>query len=187
MSMSPPASAARARSKIVATVGPACRQPDQLEALIQAGVDVFRLNMAHGSREQQALVVTDIRAVSAKIGRPVGILVDLAGPKIRLGELLEDPLRCELGDERVLVRGEKAAQPWELVSSYARLVDELNIGDIVMLSDGTVGLQVVSKDANSARCKVTAAGTIRSRQGINLPGVALSVPAMTEADRENAV
>lgn len=187
MNMPTPPIHLRARTKIVATVGPACREPAQLEALIQAGVDVFRLNMAHGSREKQALVVADIRQASAKLDRPVGILVDLAGPKIRLGELVEDPLRCELGAERILVRGEKAAAPHELVSNYERLIDELSVGDAVMLADGTVGMQVVAKERDQVRCKVTSAGIIRSRQGINLPGVALSVPAMTDEDRENAI
>ena len=186
MSVTQPLPLDRARTKIVATVGPACREPAQLEALIHAGVDVFRLNMAHGTREQQAVVVADIRQISEKIGRPTGILVDLAGPKIRLGELAQDPFRCELGAELRLIRGDHSTRPQDLVSNYPRLVDELRAGDVVMLADGTVGLQVVAKEPDVARCVVTSAGSIRSRQGINLPGAALSVPAMTDEDRENA-
>ena len=98
----------RARTKIVATVGPACRSPEHLRALVRAGVDVFRLNMAHGTIEAQQHVVTDIRAASREVGRPVGILVDLAGPKIRLGELVEDPTTCEAGTEFQFVRGDRA-------------------------------------------------------------------------------
>lgn len=176
----------RARTKIVATVGPACREPEKLCELIRAGVDVFRLNMAHGSIESQQKVVDDIRASSRKVGRPIGILVDLAGPKIRLGELFEDPMNCELGAEFCFVRGVKSSGPKELTSNYELLIDELKVGDIVMLTDGTVGMQVIAKQANSVTTRVTAAGIIRSRQGINLPGAALSVPAMTEADWANA-
>ena len=177
---------ASSRTKIVATVGPACRAPEQLRELILAGVNVFRLNMAHGGPEKQAAVVADIRAVSRAMGRPVGILVDLAGPKIRLGELPEDPLKCETGGELTFVRGDRSDSPTKLVSNYSRLVDELRVGDTVMLADGTVGLEVVSKTITSAVCRVTAGGSIRSRQGINLPGVALSVPAMTGEDVANA-
>lgn len=176
----------RARTKIVATVGPACRSPEHLRALIRAGVDVFRLNMAHGTIEAQQQVVSDIRAASREVGRPVGILVDLAGPKIRLGELFEDPTTCEAGSEFQFVRGDQAKARNELTSNYALLIDELKVGDSVMLADGTVGMQVSARDTNSVTCRVVAAGLIRSRQGINLPGAALSVPAMTDADWEHA-
>ncbi len=176
----------RARTKIVATVGPACREPQKLRDLIIAGVDVFRLNMAHGSIEAQQLVVNDIRAASREIGRPIGILIDLAGPKIRLGELVDDPTNCELGMEFRFVRGLKSPGSRDLTSNYELLVDELNVGDVVMLTDGTVGMQVIAKQDDLVTCRVTAAGIIRSRQGINLPGAALSVPAMTEADWANA-
>jgi pyruvate kinase len=176
----------RARTKIVATVGPACRAPEKLAGLIAAGVDVFRLNMAHGSIESQQQVVDDIRRVSAEVGRPVGILVDLGGPKIRLGELHEDPTHCELGAEFSFVRSGKSIGPRELTSNYELLIDELQTGDVVMLADGTVGMQVIARSADRVTCRVTAAGVIRSRQGINLPGAALSVPAMTEADWDHA-
>ena len=175
----------RARTKIVATVGPACRDPAMLAELMEAGVDVFRLNMAHSNQEEHQKVVDDIRAVSQKMGRIVGILVDLAGPKIRLGELCEDPTQCDVGSEFRFIRGEKASAANEFVCNYERLVDELSVGDSVMLADGTVGMQVVAKDKLAVRCKVVAAGMVRSRQGINLPGVALTVPAMTEADWTN--
>ncbi|MFO0903013.1 MAG: pyruvate kinase [Pirellulales bacterium] len=187
MTTAPSSSLPRARTKIVATVGPACRQPAQLAQLILSGVSVFRLNTAHSNREQLAEIVRDIRQASRTVQREVGILLDLAGPKIRLGELAEDPCRCEQGAEFTIVRGEKPRQAKELTSNYERLVDELSVGDVVMLADGTVGMQVVGKEADSVRCRVTNAGTIRSRQGINLPGVALSVPAMTEEDRQNAL
>lgn len=175
------------RTKIVATVGPACRAPDKLRELIKAGVDVFRINTAHGSRAEHQTTLEDVRQASDELCRPIGVLVDLAGPKIRLGKLLEDPYECKLGAEVRFVRGTLSSDPAEFTCTYPSLVDELSAGDRVMLADGTVSLEVVEQTESVAVCRVTGPGVLRSRQGVNLPGVALSVPAMTEADVNNAV
>jgi pyruvate kinase len=177
----------RARTKIVATVGPACNSEQGLSELVAAGVDVFRVNMAHGTRAEHDATVRRIRKVVEKAGRPVAILVDLAGPKIRLGELREDPTDCPLESEFTFVRGDKPGSAQELTSNYARLVDDLKVGDPVMLADGTVSMKVIAKNDRGVTCKTVSAGLIRSRQGINAPGAALSTPALTDADRENAV
>lgn len=174
------------RTKIVATVGPACRAPLMLRELIRTGVDVFRINTAHGTREEHHATLDAIREASAEAERPIGVLVDLAGPKIRLGQLIDDPTECPLGAEFRFVRGEAPSQSNEFTCTYEPLVTELTVGDRVMLADGTVSLQVIDKDESSARCVVIGAGFVRSRQGVNLPGVALTVPAMTEADISNA-
>ena len=174
-----------ARTKIVATVGPACSSPEQLAALVAAGVDIFRLNMAHGQLDEHTETVRAIRQLSDRT-RPLAILVDLAGPKIRLGQLVQDPLLCRRDVELEFVRGETAQGPLQLVSNYDRLVDELDIGDPVMLADGTVRLMVTQKTADSVKCRVLNAGDVRSRQGINLPGAKLSVPALTDHDRKCA-
>jgi pyruvate kinase len=177
----------RARTKIVATVGPACAKVEQMMELLHAGVDVFRVNMAHGERKEHEKTVTDIRDAEHRVGRPVAILVDLAGPKMRLGKLLQDPMMCEAGQEFTFIRGEEAANAGQLTSNYELLIDELKVGDMVMLADGTVSMRVEAKQRDSVRCRVSQPGTIRSRQGINLPGVALSVPSMTEEDTNNAL
>lgn len=177
----------RARTKIVATIGPACRDLPMLTSLIRAGVSVFRLNTAHSSIEQRDATLTSIRAASLEAGIHVGVLVDLAGPKIRLGELHTDPLPLVPGDIVRFVPGEKATAADELTCTYATLVSELNIGDSVMLADGTISLAVIGKTANEARCKVICGGSLRSRQGVNLPGVKLSVASLTEDDMTNAV
>ncbi|TWU00878.1 pyruvate kinase [Stieleria varia] len=176
----------QACTKIVATVGPACESIDMLAALITAGVDVFRINTAHGKQADHEFKLNNIRAASDRVGVPVGVLLDLSGPKIRLGELREEPLYCDLGMEISFVRGESNA-PNELTSTYKKLVDELSVGNRVMLADGTVSLKVESVQKDRAVCRVTAPGEIRSRQGINLPGAALSVSAMLPADIENAM
>jgi pyruvate kinase len=177
----------RGRTKIVATVGPACSSPEKLRELIRAGVSVFRLNTAHGSAEDRKVVLEAIRDASQELGATVGILVDLAGPKIRLGTLFQDPTEFEADSEFTFVRGSKSTSAHELVSNYAPLIDELSVGDSVMLADGTVSMVVTETSADKAVCKVLQGGPVRSRQGINLPGVTLSVPSMTEADMVNAV
>ena len=176
---------ARARTKVVATVGPACLQRAQLAELVIAGVDVFRLNMAHGDLDTHAHTLADIRALEQELAQPIGVLADLAGPKIRLGELPGDVLRCSVGDEFSFVRGHGTTMT-ELETTYGPLVDELAVGDTVMLADGTVGMKVFEKTSDRARVRVVQPGEIRSRQGLNLPGVKLSAPSMDDEDRAHA-
>lgn len=176
----------RARTKIVATLGPASASLDKIGELMQAGVDVFRINMAHGSRADHQRLLDHVRQVSQAQGTPVGVLIDLAGPKIRLGRLLEDPTHCQEGERFTFVRGEASQDAHELVSNYERLVDELEVGDKVMLADGAVSMVVVAKDARGAHAQVRNGGQFASRQGINLPGVKLSIPALSDKDLDNA-
>ena len=177
------ATANRALTKIVATVGPACSDVEKLVAMIEAGADVFRINTAHGSKDDHNQVLANIRTASEQAGCPIGVLVDLAGPKIRLRGLAE-PVHCEVGEHYDFVRADPASAH-ELCCSYTKLVDELEVGDPVLLADGNVVMEVVEKSDDRAKCCVTSAGTIKNRQGINLPGVKLSTPAMTEADHEH--
>jgi pyruvate kinase len=177
----------RARTKIVATVGPACGSVEKLVELIHAGAEVFRINTAHGTPEERAQKLADIRTASEQVGQPVGVLVDLAGPKIRLGELMNEPVVCDVGEEFRFVPGNKSNAPDELTCTYPTLISELAVGDAVMLADGTVSMAVVAKEQGQVRCRVTGAGQIRSRQGINLPGAKLSVASLTEADMANAI
>ncbi|MEE8451865.1 MAG: pyruvate kinase [Thermoguttaceae bacterium] len=175
------------QTKIVATLGPASSQQSQITELLEAGVDVFRINMAHGSREEHEACLAAIRAASIEVNQQVAVLVDLAGPKIRLGELPGGQLHCDADARLRFVRGDVASDdPIELTTTYEPLIDELTVGDRVMLADGTVVLAVEQVDADSARCRVTQPGLIRSRQGVNLPGVKLSTPALGPVDRDNA-
>jgi pyruvate kinase len=203
------------QTKIVATVGPACAEESQLADLVAAGVDVFRLNMAHADRREHQARLAVIRNVAARLGRPVAVLADLAGPKIRLGDLPGGQLTCDAGDRLRFVRNpplplgegrgegkdggdsgfrisdlglEKAEGHGltELTTTYQPLVDELAPGDRVMLADGTVSLVVEEKGDDFAQCRVIQPGLIRSRQGVNLPGVKLSVPTLGPADLDNA-
>ena len=175
------------KTKIVATVGPACASPEKLEALILAGVDVFRLNMAHATPSGCEQLLLAIRTISRRLEEPVAVLADLGGPKIRLGELAGGELLCSAGQSVRFIRGVESKSPADLTTTYERLIDELAVGDRIMLADGTVSLTVENRDDEAAVCRVVQPGKIRSRQGVNLPGVKLSVAALTPADRENAV
>lgn len=176
-----------ARTKIIATVGPACEDEAILTELVNYGVDVFRINAAHGKQADFERILGKIQRVREATQFPVAVLLDLAGPKIRLGTLLQDPMQVEQNAELIFVRGEQAAGTNQLCSNYARLVDEVAVGDRIMLADGTVSLQAVDRTKDTVTCKVLVGGTIRSRQGINLPGVSLSVSAMRPEDVENAL
>ena len=174
------------QTKIVATIGPASDGEEQLAELIRAGVDVFRINAAHGNRPEHERRLAACRAASESVGWPVAVLVDLAGPKMRLGELAGGQLDLAAGDRLRFVRGDQPGRPGELTSTYELLIDELAAGDRIMLADGTVSLVVEQVGADEAVCRVVQPGTVRSRQGVNLPGVKLSAPALGEADRDNA-
>lgn len=176
-----------ARSKIVATVGPACQSVETLVKLIQHGVDVFRINAAHGNQADFTAWLDKIKQAREITDHPVAVLLDLSGPKIRLGQLAEDPLEVEPGTQLRIVRGEASTASHELCSNYARLIDEIKVNDSIMLADGTISLRVTKKQKDEATCEVLTAGTVRSRQGINLPGVTLSVSAMRSEDVDNAM
>jgi pyruvate kinase len=176
----------RARTKIVATLGPACREEEAQAALVAAGVDVFRLNMAHGSREEHEAALRSIRRIEERMHHPIAVLVDLSGPKIRLGDLPEGSIQCQSGEEFFFVDAAASDKPNELTSTYEGLTRELSAGDSIMLADGTVTMVVQEREPGRVRASVTQPGIIRSRQGINLPGVHLNVPALDEDDRANA-
>ncbi|MCA9125429.1 MAG: pyruvate kinase [Planctomycetales bacterium] len=176
-----------ARSKIVATIGPACEDVGKLIELVEHGVDVFRINAAHGKQADYERVLNKICQVREQTGFPVAVLLDLSGPKIRLGQLAVDPIEATVGAELTIVRGNESTHEGELCCSYEKLLNEIKVGDQIMLADGVISLQVTSKTRDLATCRVLTAGTIRSRQGVNLPGVTLSVSSMRPEDIDNAM
>ena len=175
------------RTKTVATVGPACASREMLQTLILEGADVFRLNMAHGGREQHQAMVGEIRAAGEALNTPVGILADLAGPKIRLRELHTDPILLKNGGTVSFVRGNDPQNACEFTCSYEPLLDEIKTGNHIMLCDGLVCLEVESNDGERAICRVVDGGTVRSRQGVNLPDANLGIAALLDVDKDNAL
>ena len=177
------------KTKIIATVGPSCSSPQKLEEMIQAGVDVFRLNFAHGSHEWLTEIVGQIRGISIRLGRPLGILGDLSGPKIRLRELPGGEMDCVAGARVEFVRVADPTQPQQLTCTYEALIDDLQVGDLILLADGAVSMRVTERPLAADRvvCEVVQPGIIRNRQGINLPGAILSTPSLTPKDRDDLV
>ena len=173
-------------TKIVATVGPASDPEEVLAELIKAGVDVFRLNMAHGGTQQAQERLDRIRKVSKSLNVTVGVLADLAGPKMRLGEIPGGVYQCTPGTPMTFIRGMTTDQPDTFTTTYEPLIDDVKIGDRVMLADGTIALQVAEKHSDRIVCTVVQGGPVRSRQGINLPGTKLSIKTLQPADIENA-
>lgn len=173
------------KTKIIATVGPASDKLERLAQLVEAGVSVFRLNMAHGRYEWHTEVMSRIRQLRTQLGGTVAVLADLGGPKIRLGPVSDGIIKCEAGQAFRFVTDPFAAlSPEDLTATYPYLVQELKVGDLILLTDGTVSMQVVEKAPGAALARVIQPGEIRSGGGINLPGVELGVAALTDSDRE---
>lgn len=171
------------RTKIVATVGPSCWAYDTLREMVLAGVDIFRLNFAHGSLEQKAEVVSHIRRIAVEVQQPLGILGDLSGPKIRLGPLPEEGIEIRPDERYAFVRETVLGATNELTTSYSGLIDDLQVGNRVLLADGMVALRVEEKLPDRAVCSVEQPGRLLSRQGVNLPGAKLAIASLTEKDR----
>jgi pyruvate kinase len=173
----------KVRTKIVATVGPASSEQATLRAMVEAGVDVFRLNFSHGSHDEHSAVLETIRRIEDESGRPVAILQDLCGPKIRLGLIPGDVVACDHGAEFILSsQAGPANDPHRLSSNYPALADDLEVGQTVLFADGTVAMEVVECGSGWVRLKVVLPGMIRSHQGINVPLAGLHVAALTDKD-----
>jgi pyruvate kinase len=170
------------RTKIVATLGPASDSPDMVRRLVNAGVDCFRINASHGNRTQRTQMLRTVREVAEQLERTIAVLLDLGGPKIRLGPIPGDSVDCILGATFKLVNERSTDDPHELTCTYRTLCDDLADGDSVLFADGTVAMQVAAVQAGCALLVVTLAGRLRSGQGVNLPGSELKVAALTDAD-----
>jgi pyruvate kinase len=172
------------KTKIVCTIGPASRDEAGIEALIEAGMNVARLNFSHGSQAEHAENIQRIRAIAERLGKPVAILQDLAGPKIRIGDISGEPARLESGKEFVLTVRNVPGDSKEVTVNYGNLPNEVKEGDTLLLADGTIELTVksVTPEDGDITCLVVVGGELTSRKGINLPSGSLSVPIMSEKD-----
>jgi pyruvate kinase len=170
------------RAKIVCTLGPATSSQEQITALIGAGMDVARLNMSHGTQANHLETYRRLRAGSDATGRSVGILADLQGPKIRLGEFPGGPVRLSAGDEFVITTEDIPGDQHEASTSYEGLADDVRAGDRILIDDGNVQLDVTSVSGSRVYLRVVVGGKISDHKGINLPGISVSAPALTEKD-----
>ena len=175
------------RTKIVATIGPASRDAETLKRMVEAGMDVARLNFSHGSREIHAENAQRIRAAGDAAGRPVAILQDLPGPKIRIGRLRDDIVELKPGEELVLICGSDEPGDEQRVSvSWGGLAGAVDPDDVIYLADGAIRLRVtgVRDGGSEIQTSVEIGGTLASRQGLNLPGSTRGLPAVPEEDLE---
>jgi pyruvate kinase len=170
------------KTKIICTLGPATEKTETLRQLVQHGADVFRLNMSHAQHDWVRSIVPRIRQTAEAAGRAVAILLDTQGPAIRTGELKTE-LHLKPGDIiEFTVRGAKSEEKYSVDVNYAGLVNDIHVGDTVLVDNGLIRLLVLSKQKNRVRCKVLTPGTLGSRRHINLPGVRVNLPPMTEKD-----
>jgi pyruvate kinase len=172
------------KAKIVATIGPASRAPDRLRELIIAGMDVARINMSHGARASHAEAIHTVRAIAAELNRPIAILLDLCGPKIRTG-LLKDhqPVHLQTSQQLTITTRDVAGDSSIISTGYAHLPQDVKPGDRILLADGLIELRVEQVDQTDILCRVINGGQLGENKGINLPGVKLSAPSLTEKDR----
>jgi pyruvate kinase len=174
------------RTRIIATIGPASSSPEIIENLIQAGVNVFRLNMSHGDHAGHRAVYTHIRSIAGRLNLPVGILADLCGPKIRTGTFTDGGIRIETGSRITVTTRDVTGKPGLIPSQYAALAEDVKPGDSILLSDGAMELKVEAVSGTEICCTVIHGGEIKDHQGINLPGIRVSAPSLTEKDRKDA-
>ncbi|MFP4150121.1 MAG: pyruvate kinase [Nitriliruptoraceae bacterium] len=179
------------RAKIVATLGPSLDPPDRLRAALAAGVDVVRLNFSHGTEEEHRRRLTAVRRLADELGRPIGSLGDLHGPKIRLGQVPDPGVELVEGGEVILVAGAEELDAYEqdgtpmLPVVYEHLAQDVGTGSLVLMDDGLLRTVVSEVEDNRVRARVVVGGLAKARKGVNLPGVAVSARSLTDKDRED--
>jgi pyruvate kinase len=170
------------RAKIVCTLGPATSSQERITGLIIAGLDVARLNFSHGTQQDHAAVYERVRAGSSEVGRAVGVLADLQGPKIRLGTFPGGPVVLKVGDEFIITTEDLPGTEREASTTYQGLPSDVRVGDRILIDDGNVQLDVLRATGTRVYTQVAVGGKISNHKGINLPGVAVSAPALTPKD-----
>lgn len=176
----------RRRTKIVATLGPASSSPEMIERLIRAGVDVFRLNMSHGDQAGHEATYRAVREAASVTGTQVAVLADLCGPKIRTGTFEGGSVELVAGSPVIVTTRDVVGSGQLIPSQYEALASDVKPGDRILLDDGNLELRVEGVDGTEISCTVVVGGTLKDKKGMNLPGVAVSAPALTEKDRDDA-
>ncbi|MFD2370018.1 pyruvate kinase [Brevibacillus sp. GCM10020057] len=173
------------KAKIVCTIGPASESVETLKKLIHAGMNVARLNFSHGSHEEHAARIANIRKASEETGKPVAILLDTKGPEIRTGTLATDSVELAEGNTIVLTTEEVAGTAERVSITYAELPQDVAPGDTILIDDGLIGLTVQEVRGNDIVCLIKNGGTLKSKKGVNVPGVKINLPGITEKDAQD--
>ncbi len=174
----------RNMTKIVCTIGPASESQDILEHMIRAGMNVARLNFSHGDYESHARIAERIRTAAAKEGKRVALMADLPGPKMRIGRITDEPVELRAGDQIVLTTEDIEGSPSRVSVSFARLPLVVKARDTLYINDGLIQLEVLGVSGSDVNCEVVVGGELRSRKGLNLPGIELGISAFTDQDRQ---
>jgi pyruvate kinase len=172
------------KTKIVCTIGPASETPEVLERMIRAGMNVARLNFSHGDFDSHGKVINNIRSAALATGGRVAIMADLPGPKMRIGQLAEEPIELEADEFFTLTTSDIVGNKERVSVSFSRLPQAVKTGDVLFLNDGLIQLRVETIEGNEVRCRLLVGGELRSRKGLNLPDIDLGISAFTERDHE---
>ena len=173
------------RAKIVATLGPASSSYDQLRAIIEAGVDVARMNLSHGSYDDHEQIYRDVRKAASDLDKPVGVFVDLQGPKIRLTKFRDGPVKLEKGATFMITIDDIEGDVNICGTTFKGLPGDVKVGDFLLIDDGKVRLRAVEVSDTAVTTEVEVPGLVSNNKGINLPGVAVNVPALSEKDEDD--
>jgi len=172
------------KTKIVCTIGPASESREVMEQMIRAGMNIARLNFSHGDFTSHKKVIESLRAAANRAGRRVAIMADLPGPKIRIGQFAKEPIQLKSGDTFTLTTEQIAGDGNRVSVAFEPLLKAVKPGDTIFLNDGFLQLEVVKVERKDVRCRVLVGGELRSRKGLNLPGIDLGISAFTDHDRE---
>ena len=172
------------KTKIVCTIGPASESEEMLEKLMNAGMNVARLNFSHGSHEEHKARIDSIRKVSKKLGKTIGILLDTKGPEIRTHDMKDGLIVLEKGKEVIVSMSQVEGTPEKFSVTYEDLINDVQIGSYILLDDGLVELQVkdIDKDKGEVKCDILNTGVLKNKKGVNLPGVKVNLPGITDKD-----
>ena len=172
------------KTKIVCTIGPASEKPDVMQQMLEAGMNVARLNFSHGDFAAHKKVIENLRAASASLGRRIAIMADLSGPKMRIGKIDPEPVELRNGEPFILTTDDIIGNANRVSVSFDRLPRAVKPGNTLFLNDGNIQLEVTGVKGRDVLCTVRVGGELRSRKGLNLPGIDLGISAFTERDRE---
>ena len=175
------------KTKIICTIGPASESFSMLEQLAQAGMNIVRLNMSHGDHTSHAKVIKSIRTLNKKLPSPIAILMDTQGPEIRTGDIKQE-LNLKKNDViSIVARGEKDVESTSISVNYEDLINDVTIGDMITVDNGLINLEILSKEDRIMQCKVIDGGILKSKRHVNLPGIRVNLPAITEKDKRDVL
>ncbi len=173
------------KTKIICTIGPATDSPEMLEQLAHAGMNIARLNMSHGSHESCAKIIQAIQQLNKKVSHPVGVLLDTQGPEIRTGDI-NNELNLREGDIiSIVARGDDDVEASSIKINYEDLITDVKVGDKITVDNGLINLEVLNKEDRLMQCKVIDGGVLKSKRHVNLPGIRVNLPAITEKDKRD--